>query len=214
MIFYRKNKLAIWGAIGSALIIGLAFTIPYLPGNRASLADNLAKIQVYLTAVGFLVIFETLIITISQFRKSMAKPNLRLALTENGETETNIQVSKNKELNNIELDFWVINDGNAIAKMFQIELKIPGLYNPHFVLEGKELKCSHRPLDENIEILSLCNNEKIICFVNNPEKISDVRLSTDPKGYGSFGDFPIYYKIIGDWAEPKEGTLKVHVKKD
>jgi hypothetical protein len=209
----QNKKSGIVIILSALIIIALAVGLPFFTKPSTELQSKFELSQLSLSAVGFFIAFLAFYFAYLEFRKSNTKAQLRLAFSEDGKRETSIQVSRVKDLDNIGLDFWIINNGNVISKLFQLELQIPGLFNSHFILEGRTLQCSSRDSGNNTVILSLVNNEKIVCFVNNPVKIEDVKLGTDQRGYDNYDDFIIYYRIISDWPKPITGNLRVHIKK-
>jgi hypothetical protein len=190
-----------------ALVCAWLFNLDY--------SQFVATIGLFIAASAFYGVIYNMNYNTIQLKKILAKPKLKLAFTEDGQTQKNIEASRVTN-QNISLDLWVINDGDSIAKLFQIELEIPSLYNPHyqFYPEERTVECKTiRSTKNKTEILSLCNNEKIICFVNCPAIITDVKLILNSQDYDTLSDFTVHYKIFGDWGEPQTGELKVILKK-
>jgi hypothetical protein len=214
--FYRENKLIVWGAVCAIIIIGLGFTLPYRLGNQPSLADGLAIIQVYYTAVGFLAITITLLVTMSQFRKSLAKPKIKVAFNEKGEQQTILEYTDH---NPGGLPHpWLINEGNEISRFFQIDVIIPkniGNYKVKMFLPNHP----NTSFDEfgNDYILSCKNEGRYTLFINKPyydtEILLDKALDINKCIELFKNDFTLKYNIYGDWGEPQGGELKVIIKK-
>ncbi|MFC2021732.1 hypothetical protein ACFLTR_00730, partial [Chloroflexota bacterium] len=192
----------------------------YLATSGLALSDRLRAMQLILSAIAFIGVFIALMIAFAQFRKSMAKPDLKLVFNEKGDTETDINVSRiNEMLNSKEL--WVINKGNAIAELFQIELEMPKIYYPQFssftgrrelMLRGTTPE--QAITDKDKVVVSIYNTRQIPCFVNSPVQLtSHLSLKTNNQLYDEYKDFKIRYRIFGDWNEVQAGELRVKCNK-
>ncbi|MFC1989658.1 hypothetical protein ACFLVW_03730 [Chloroflexota bacterium] len=218
MKFKRERALVIIGAI---IIIGLAIGLPFLARPCDNLLPNFALSQLVFSAVASFIIFLALYFNIVQLRKSMAKPKLELVFSEKGDTETVINVSRIKEMSN-NTELWVINKGNAITELFQIELMMPSIYYPQFssFTGQRELMLrattpEQATTEKGMVAVSLYNMRQIPCFVNSPVQLTSyLLLKTHNQRYGKYVDFKIKYRIFGDWNEIQKGELSVICKKN
>lgn len=210
MSFWNKPYVAVGGVL---LIIVLAIWLPYILWPRSQLLDKFALSQLAFSAVAFFAIFLTLYINLVLFPKYLARPKIRVFFSENRATETSVRISKFQDLPNISLELWVTNDGNAVAKVFQLELDVPDSFNPNFdpVYSGIKITPPKFSRGQNIRTISFCNIENY-CFVGLPVHLISLVLERHPKSY-SYDEFKVPYRIFGDWAETQEGELKIICKK-
>jgi hypothetical protein len=194
--------------IGIIIAVGL-FVAPFLlfPTNEDTL--NLAIARTMLSMVTIPIIVVGFLYTTVQFRKASAKPKIKVAFNQKGEQQANI-IFKNSELETKIPHPWLINEGNAVARFFQIDFVIPekigkpeasayvtfrkidGNYILSYVNEGRYTLWVDRPYQDINTIFS---------FVFNKDKILE---------YYKNG-FDIEYQVYGDWAEPQQGKLKIIV---
>ncbi|MFC2059794.1 hypothetical protein ACFLTZ_01710 [Chloroflexota bacterium] len=216
---YKKERVIV--IIGAIIIIALAIGLPFLTKPCDNLLPNFALSQLAFSAVAFFIVFLALYFTIVQLRKSMVKPDLKLVFSEKGDTETTINVSDIKDLSN-NVALWIVNKGNAVAELFQIELEMPKLYYPLFsnFTEHQELMLrgttpEQARTDKDMVAVSIYNVRQIPCFVNSPVKLtSHLLLKTHNQHYEKYTDFKIKYHIFGDWNETQKGELRVKCKKN
>ncbi len=220
MNFYRKDKWYISG-FGVAIIVILSilllpFILRLLPFfSELSYSEILGTQQLYFSAVAFSVIWITLLLTMRLFRKSMAKPHIKVAFNEKREQSFTLTYKDNKATSNLP-PLWLINEGNAISQHFQIVVIIP---ESIIISEsiGKRLTYTTITRDNGNCIFSYTNDEDYTLFVHKPKQPQDMDLSIAIdcneciKVYKD--SFTIKYRIYGDWAETQEGTLKVYIKK-
>lgn len=218
--FFKKHE-RIFAIVGPIVVIGLAIGLPYLSNPSEALLPKFALAQLALTATAFYLIFITLYFTILQVRKSMAKPKLEVIFSETGNSETRVDIPQNKEVEH-NLKLSVINKGNAITKLFQIDFKVPTIFNPRLeptvgLVPGIAYagKCTNpRPNADNTSTISYYSNEQVYCFVNVPAPIHMLTINTRPNEYNNYpSEFRIKYRVYGDWAETQEGELKIRINK-
>jgi len=220
---YQDNKEIIWAVVIACLLIFGVLALPINFSSELTLLGTIGVRQLYLSAVAFLVIFITLVLTMSRFRKSMAKPKLHVIFSETMDSKTTLSVPQNapqgQQIDH-ELKLLVNNNGNAITKLFQIDFIIPSIYQPRLEAWSQlSLGVPNAPLiphpdiDKENSIVSLLNPERLHSFVNRPLKIPSILISLYPDRYEEYRDFEIKYRIYGDWAETQEGKLKVICKK-
>ena len=213
--FKKERNLVI---IGALVVIALAIGLPFLSKPEQDLLPKFALSQLAFGAVAFFIVFLALYFTIVQLRKSMAKPQLKVAFSADGKAGTEIIITKSKDLTQ-KPDLWVINTGNAITKLFQVDFDLPAIFNPRFTPSTEvghgipEVTSRNSPTKGNV-IISFCSYEKIYCFVGNPAQIHSLHLKTSPQNYEKYPEqFKIKYRIFGDWAEKQEGELTVSCNK-
>jgi len=202
------------------LLIVMLLSVILTRELSVTLGERLSILQLVLSFFAFLAIIITLIITIRTFRKSMAKPKLEVIFSESGKPEISIDIPKEIEATH-ELKLSVINKGDAITKLFQIDFIVPAILRPRFdawsaTYLGIPSPPLNPPLDmkEDERIISFCSYEKVYCFVNKPARINTLLLGTLAEKYDDYpNEFTITYRIFGDWAETQSGKLKIRVRK-
>ena len=110
---------------------------------------------------------------------------------------------------NYALQWWLINDGNAISRYFQIDFIIP---------ENIGKQSQYVPIardDGNNYIYSYTNDGKYTLFVNKPYQDPNITPSAaiDKNRFFDKDSSEIIYRIYGDWGEKQEGKLKIIIKK-
>jgi len=188
-----------------------------------TLLPRLALAQLVFSALAFILVLIALCFTanqlqisIEQYKKMAAKPKLSLAFSEDGKAEATIDISSNEE-RIAQLYIWIFNTGNAITKLFQIELEIPNIFRPNFDIPFySELPSPTSRLSPSRKatIFSFCSNEKVYCFVNSPIKFYPIVLHSRPEDFEEYqNEYKLNYRVFGDWAETQEGELKVTINK-
>lgn len=215
--FYKDNKDIIGAAVVAFLVIFLGLVLPPIFSPELSLLENLGVMQLSFTVLAFFVVFITFILMIRQFRKSMAKPKLKVAFTEDGKTETTIIITQDRKKMH-HLNLYIINSGNAITKLFQVEFEIPIILNPSFsraVVNNIPPYIPPRPSsNRGKRIFPLCNDGNYCVFINSPCEFHSLTLHSEPSNYEEYkNEYEIRYTVFGDWAETQEGKLKVSIIK-
>ena len=197
--------------IGAIIIIALAIGLPFLTRPSDTLLPNFALSQLAFSAVAFLIVFVALMITMAQFRKSMAKPKLEVIFTETNNDEITMNILPKKEDKQY-LRLSVINKGNAITDMFQIDFDIPVIFNP--TINSNKPDSVHHHANGSNRIVSFVSNHDHPCFVSIPTPIYSLVLETHEENYEKYSShLVIPYKIFGDWSKPHEGKLKITCNK-
>jgi len=208
MSFFEKNKWHISGFVVLIIVILLILLLPPFLFEFDYL-ETLGTQQLYFSIIAFSVIWITLLLTIRQFRKSMAKPHIKVAFNEKGEQSFTLTYKDNRVTNGLP-NLWLINEGNAISQHFQIVVIIPESI-------GKSLTYTIITMDNGNCIFSYTNDEDYTLFVHKPKQPQDMDLSIAidvNKCIKVSEDVrKIKYRIYGDWAETQEGELKIKVKK-
>lgn len=202
----RLNRLVGGGILCIVLAIVLPFFFP--PGTE--LLPQFTVAQVAISAIGFIAVLSTLCITIVQLRKSMAKPRITVAFDDKGRQEATL-VDKDGNLRMDRLpSLWLINEGNAVARYFQVDFIIPASI-------GKQSPYTHVSRYNGDYIISYTNDGKYTLFVNkpylDPNIVYSAAIDTSKCVETSEGSFEIEYRIYGDWTETQEGKLKINTNK-
>ena len=204
MNFKRERNLVIIGAI---VVIALAIGLPFLSNPSEDLLPKFALSQLAFSAVAFLIVFLALYFTMVQFRKSMAKPIIKVAFYESREQSFTLTYKDNLPTNNLPI-LWLINEGNAITRYFQIDLIIPE--------NIAKTSASNMVKNNGNYIFSYINDADYTLFVERPQKFQNLNLSTlidDQKCIkSSEKSFPLKYRIYGDWAETQKGELTLRIQ--
>ncbi len=208
--FKEANTLNSLVGAGIFAII-LAIVLPFITAPNENLASKFALAQLSLSSVGFILIIATLCFTIVQLRKSMAKPRLEVIFTKTNNNEYTINILPKKDDKQY-LRLSVINKGNAITDMFQIDFDIPVIFNP--TINSNKPDSVHHHANGSNRIVSFVSNHDHPCFVNTPTPIYSLVLETHEKEYEKYSSrLVIPYKIFGDWSQAHEGKLKITCNK-
>jgi len=200
-------------AISVIIFIGIVTSILTIK-NHLDYSQMIATMGLLFAIAAFSGVLLNLNATYIQLRKSMAKPNIKVAFTENGEQQK-ILTFKDNTLEPPTLgSLWLINNGNTVAGYFQIDFIIPekigkpGAFWISFVSMDKK---------NGEYVLSYTNEKRYTLFVNRPYTDQFLVLPSAidiKKAFEIYKDgFKIAYKIYGDWGEPQSGELKVILKK-
>lgn len=204
MTYKRTITFAI---IGVLVVIALAIGLPFFSRPCENLLPNFALSQLALSAVAFFVVFVALVLTIFQFRKSMARPLIKVAFNEKGQQHTTL-IYKNGKITAELLPLWLINKGNAVARYFQIDFIIPENI-------GKQSRYKPIARDNGRYIMPCTNDGAYTLFVNKLHLGPNISIAIDYKKCIQINEdsFEIKYRIYGDWAETQKGKLKVNINK-
>jgi hypothetical protein len=194
--------------IGFGVIVALAAVIlPLLisPDNEESLKWAIARTT--LSAITIPIILVGFFYNTIQFQKTMAKPNLEVYFNKERNREHVIDLTEGKK----EIELWVLNTGNAITELFQIDFYIPRMFSP--TIDCHIIDSVTRYKEEANILVSFRNKHNYVCFVNIPIQISPLVIELHPQLRNYVGEYEISYRVFGDWAETQEGKLKIILKK-
>ena len=196
-----------WGIL--AIIFVTLITVG-VTSTRLDLKFNemMALGQLIFSILAFSFLLYTLYFTYEQYRKSIAKPELSLSFSEKGVTEATLDAHHNMDSVQT-FDLWVLNTGNKVANVLQVELDIPDVFNPHFRHISKETRpIPHRPsVKKETRIISFYSIDKYY-FVGVPSRVIAIELETHSE-YEYPSAFTIPYRTFGDWGKTQKGELKV-----
>ena len=206
-----------WNAYAGAtvvalLVIGATIYWNFFGPYKASESSlQYASAQLVFTAVAIMAVVFSLLYATHQFRRSLARPVIELAFDEMGNKRKHIRLSQVKELN---IPIYAYNKGDRVATTYQIELKIPNIFEGYLVREREGDRLDGKPTDDhNAFIVSFYsyNKPEYICFVSKYVPIGKVRLKVDDAAGLKSRVIEILYKVFGDWGEPQEGSLKLEL---
>lgn len=194
---FRRAGLII---VGTALVI---ITVVWIILGLC-FSQGIAFAQFIFTIVVFAVIWFTFYLALVQFRKSMAKPLIKVAFNKKGEQQATLTFKNGKpgSLPSV----WLINEGNAVARYFQIDFTIP---------ENIGRPSAYVPLskEDGSYILSYVNEGRYTLFVNRPYSDPNMLFSSAMNLSKcielNVASFKIKYKVYGDWALTQKGELTI-----
>jgi len=209
MSFSKKQIIVI--VIASLVTVALAIGLPFLSKPSDDLIPKFALSQLAFSVVAFFIIFTGLILNLIQLRKSMAKPKLEVIFTKTNNSEITMDILPKTE-DRQHLKLFVINKGNAITDLFQIDFDIPMIFNP--TINSNTVNSVHHHANGSNRIVSFINKHEYVCFVNITTSIPSLVLDTHEEEYEKYSShLVIPYKIFGDWAKPHEGKLIITYNK-
>jgi hypothetical protein len=194
-----------WSAL-VIICVALAFVYSYSAMGKLNFSETMAFAQFVFTMLAFGAIIYTLYFTSAQFRKSMAKPLIKVSFNEQGDQQVTLTCRDGALSGQPQL--WLINQGNAISRYFQIDFIIPENI-------GKQLTSIPIARRDGKYVVSNTNDGKYTLFVNRPHFDPNIIFwaAIDTKKCIEVDSFEIEYRIYGDWAETQEGKLKVNINK-
>jgi len=208
----KANCERILVILGALIIIALTIGLSLYSNPNEKLLPSFSLAQLTLSAVAFFAIFITLYFTIVQFRKAMAKPKLEVTFTTTSNSECAINILPKKE-DKKHLRLSVINKGNAITDLFQIDFDIPEIFNP--TINSNTVNSVHHHKNGVNRMVSFLNKHEYVCFVTPPTPIPSLVLETHDIDYDKYPNhLVIPYKVFGYWSKPCEGKLKIIFNKE
>ena len=204
-----KDKRTRWLIIGGIIALSLAIGLPIHIRPGPELMPLFASARLSVAAVSFFIVLLALCVALIRLRRAMAKPLIKVAFDEKGEQQTTLIYKDGKAIKALP-SLLLINEGDAVARYFQIDFIIPEDI-------GKQSRYLAIARDEGKYILHYPNDGKYTLFVNKPYSPVDDHLA-QAINYNKIMKFPgasfkIEYKVYGDWAETQEGELIVKINK-
>jgi len=194
------------------LVIGATIYWNFFGPYKASEPSlQYANAQLVFTATAIMAVIFSLLYATHQFRRSLARPIIELAFDKMGNKRTHIGLSQVEKL---EIPIYAYNKGDRVATTYQIELKIPNVFEGYLVREREGDRLYGKPTDDhNAFIVSFYsyNKPEYICFVNKYVPIGQVRLKVDDVARLKSRVIEIIYKVFGDWGDLQEGSLKLEL---
>ena len=208
-----------WNVYAGATVVALLvigatiywnFFGPYKPSDSAL---QYASAQLVFTAVVIIAVVFSLLYATHQFRRSLARPDIELAVDETGNKGKGIALSKVKQL---DIPIYAHNKGNRVATTYQIELKIPNVFEHYLFCEQNVGRLPGKQTDEPdrfaVSFYSY-DQPEYMCFVGKPVLIGRVRLNVSDELKLPSQNLKIAYTIFGDWGEGREGSLELKIVK-
>ncbi len=154
----------------------------------------------------------TLRTSLLQLNKTMAKPIINVTFSEDELLETTLDLLKDRS-NQKELEIWVNNNGNSVARCFQIDIDVPKLLNQPLALAATKTGFRIRDQEEKATYF-FCNDADDPLFVNMPKTIGLLPIELSHNDYHNYPEkLDVKYRVYGDWAETQEGILTVYINK-
>jgi len=196
------------------LVIGATiywnFFSPFRP-QEASL--QYASAQLVFTTVTIMGIVFSLLYATYQFRRSLARPIIKLTFDEMGATKKSIDLGV-QQITALDIPIYAYNKGNKVATMYQIELRIPSVFERYLVRAQEGDRLDGKVIDDSsvftVSFYSY-NKPEYACFIDKYVPIGKARLRVGNTVKSKSKNLKIAYKIFGDWGESQEGTLKLEL---
>ena len=129
--------MSFWKLFGIATLVIIAIegvlVYLYFWGAWSTLinAERSGIAQIYIGTVSVVAIVFTLLYATFQFRKALAKPQLKIVVDQDRRTKTSISTTKSTSgalADEASLNLYVYNDGNLVAELYSIEFRIPSIF--------------------------------------------------------------------------------------
>ena len=208
-------------SVVAVIVCGLLSTYLFSRSYGLNRSETIALGQAIFSVIALMAILYSLWATGVQLRKSMAKPRLGVVFSENSSSEISLTIPQSREVPHI-LKLSVVNKGNAITKLFQIDFVVPTIFDPKLEpTQGQIPQIAYAGIIDNprrnpdmTSTIFYSSAERVYAFVNKAVPICMLRLTTLPREYTNYPrEFNIKYFVHGDWAETQEGVLKVTCSK-
>jgi len=170
-----------------------------------------ANAQLLFSAVATIGIIFSLLFATAQFRKSLARPNLKLTFGESQKTKTSINLAQQQPSEQL-IPIYAYNKGDKVASTYQIQLEMPNIFERYLVRELEGDRLGGKPSSNaNTFVVSFYSYDKpeYICFVDKYVPIGRIRLRIDKRLDIKSKTLKLNYKIFGDWGEHQKGSLKI-----
>ncbi len=203
------------------IVTGVLATYIFSKIFQLNRSETIALSQAIFSVLALMAVLISLYAVGVQLRKSMAKPELKVVFAENNGSEFVITIPQNREVPHT-LKLSVVNKGNAITKLFQIDFVVPTIFDPKLEpTQGQIPQIAYAGIIDNprrnpdmTSTIFYSSAESVYAFVNKAVPICMLRLTTLPSEYTNYpSEFNIKYSVHGDWAETQEGVLKVTCSK-
>jgi len=214
------NSMRFWRVYAVAtivVILVIGFTVYwsfFSPHSPQELSLQYTKALLIFTAATLIAVVFTVLYATYQFRISLARPIIKLTLDEMGATKKSIDLGV-QQIKQFDIPIYACNQGNKVATTYQIELRIPNVFEKYLVREREGDRLDGKPTDDhNAFIVSFYsyNKPEYICFINKYVLIGKVRLKADDVAGLKSRIIEIPYKVFGDWGESQEGSLKLELQ--
>ena len=209
-----------WTATFVILSVLGVLTYQYVWGTWSTLAvaERNGIAQIYLGSITLVAIVFTLLYATVQFRKAIAKPQIKIIVDQNRGTKTSICTTNRADGvlgDEASLNLYVYNDGNLVAELYSIEFKIPSIFNPIFYTidtdhYGVET-LSGIPEGQSSTIVFYSRRaDEYVSYVHKPVHIGRITIYVTPDDKDKVPKkFKINYQVFGSWADKQEGSLDI-----
>ncbi len=216
--------MSFWKLFGIATLVIIAIegvlVYLYFWGAWSTLinAERSGIAQIYIGTVSVVAIVFTLLYATFQFRKALAKPQLKIVVDQDRRTKTSISTTKSTSgalADEASLNLYVYNDGNLVAELYSIEFRIPSVFEPvlttaitdHYGVE------TVRGIPEgqlSTIIFYSRRADEYVSYVHKPINIGEITIFVTPDNKDKVPKkFKISYQIFGSWADKQEGSLDI-----
>ena len=199
-------------AVVASTVIGIIVYWSFFSSNRHSEPSlQYAHAQLMFSMVVVLAVIFTLLYATHQFRRSLARPNMRLVLDESGAKKKHFTLYKGKAL---DIPIYAYNSGDRIAATYQIELTIPKDFERYLVLAKEGTRLDGNDTGHlNSFTVSFYNYDvpEYVCFIGKYVLIGLLRLSGVRQPDLHSQNLKVDYRVFGDWGASQAGSLTVHI---
>lgn len=205
-----------WKAtIVAILVIGLiVWYCLYSPFASQDEAIKYAQAQLYFSVVVIIGIIFSLLYATAQFRKSLARPNLKLTFDEEDVTKIFLNVEQKEFV----IPIYAYNKGDKVASTYQIQLEIPSIFEKYLIRESEGDRLPGKPsggattfgsADTFVVTFYSYNKPEYTCYIDKYIPIGKIRLRAREGFYIKSKTLELDYKIFGDWGEHQKGSLQI-----
>ncbi len=196
------------------VIVMLAVFLPLFYGGTDRL-ERIGISQLLCITLTLLVILFGLIPVLRQLKISEARPGLSLGFDESGSTETTIEVTEGKATAH-QLHLWMSNNGNAVAKEFQLDLDVNQTLGAYLIPLRREESKVYDPrqsVNAGMSTISF-STISVPCFVGRPLPVAALSLRTKEDSHNLYPQgIRILYRISGTWGPEQSRELRVRLNK-
>jgi len=171
--------------------------------------------QIYLGSITLIAIVFTLLYATFQFRKSLAKPQLKIVVDQDRKTKISISAENTLSGKLASFNLYIYNNGNLVADLYSIEFKIPSIFDPTLQTADTDhygvQRVSGIP-DSQLSTITFYSRraDEYVSYVHKLVHIGRMMmyLTQDTKDMAP-KKFKISYQIFGSWADKQQGSLDV-----
>lgn len=216
--------MSFWKLFGIATLVIIAIegvlVYEYFWGVWSTLIDTERSgiAQIYIGTVSVVAIVFTLLYATFQFRKALAKPQLKIVVNQDRKTKAFISTIKRADGglgDEASLNLYVYNDGNLVAELYSIEFRIPSVFKPMLTTAitnhyGVETVIGIPEGQLSTIIFYSRRADEYVSYVHKPINIGKITIFITPDNKDKVPKkFKISYQIFGSWADKQEGSLDI-----
>lgn len=169
-----------------------------------------ASAQLLFNVVVIIGIVFSLLFATARFRKSLARPSLKLTFDEKGATDIPLNIGQQQQ-QDLKIPIYAYNKGDKVANTYQIQLEIPNIFERYLIRESEGDRLDGKPSSVlNAFVVSFYSYGKAeyTCYVDKYVPIGKIRLKAGKVFDIKSKTLILNYKIFGDWGEYQKGSLK------